>query len=203
MKASVYVDSFLGSSVLPERLVGLSSDSFDAIVTSVPGRITKRNLPLTISALWDQLYRVAKPDAFLVAFNLTESYSSIGDSIYDSLWGEPLTATFPLRYFTGHLARKGVAPSRWDSESLALVNEFYMMCRAISNTRGKERRDSIVAMFERLVPVGGLVLDPFCDNGHIGEAAVMAGCDFVGINNNQRQAARACRRIMAVKGVEA
>jgi site-specific DNA-methyltransferase (adenine-specific) len=54
----------------------------------------------------------------------------------------------------------------------------------------------------KIVPEGGLILDPFAGSGTTGVAAVMEGRKFVGVDNSEEHAANAAARIReAVTGV--
>lgn len=159
-------------------------------------------------ALWCSLWmaeciRVCKPGAPAIVFSdwrqlpLVTDVFQCGGWVWRGLvvWAKP--AARPQRgRFTAACeyvvwGSKGPMPSK----GLPTLPGFYVESAPRKRVHITQKPVNLMGSLLKIVPLGGVVLDPFCGAGTTGVAAVQQGLRFLGLELSEDYAERARRRI--------
>jgi hypothetical protein len=176
-----------GYALLPGNCLEVLRDypncTFASVVCDPPHGIDAIPTP----AVWAEIFRVAAPGAFLLAFGHPRTWHRLAIAIEDAGWvyfhslGQIVDGK-PVVY--RHL-EEGWRP-------------LVLACKGLEVTWGHQSTLGAFTLGElvKLVtPPGGCVLDPFMGVGAIGLAALEGGFTFVGVESDSGKLEIACRQL--------
>lgn len=179
-----------GYALLPgnclEVLKEYPDGSFASVVCDPPQRLDTIPTP----AVWAEIFRVAAPGAFLLAFANSRTFHRLACAIEDGGWiyFDTLGQVLDGKPATHHHLRQGWRP-------LVLACKGVEVLRGSPETLGAFTLGELVKL---ITPDEGCVLDPFMGLGAIGHVALAAGFTFVGVERDPDRFAYAAEHLAAV-----
>ena len=162
--------------------------------------------PGAVSAVFDEIYRVMKPNSYCVSFN---GWNAITD--FGSNWGAcGFRRIGHIVWPKKHASRSGHTQYRHESAFVLAKGFPPTPANPISDVQPWEYSGNRAHTTEKAVSViaplvtgfskpGDLVLDPFCGSGTTAVAAALNGRDYIGIELEQRYCDIAQRRLSGVQ----
>jgi DNA modification methylase len=204
-----------------EVLRTLPDGSVDAVVTDPPYGINTKSdgmgklnpwADLSNAALWYSAWlrecrRIVKPTGCVWSCMNWRSLPTFQKASCDLGW--PIESLLVWhKDWIGPGGSRGLRPSYemvalWCGEQFSVANrglpdvQTFKWCGHKPTGHPAEKPTTLLSwlMVASGLQVGSVVLDPFCGSGSTGVAAVTSGCDFVGIELDERWAASSRRRI--------
>lgn len=163
------------------------------------------------STLWlTECHRVTTPGGALLVFTDWRQIPSITDAIQAAgwiwrgviAWHKPAVRVQMGRRFTNSCeyiiwASKGALPR---TENSALPGMYsHSAPHHSKRIHFTEKPVELLRKLTKIVPHGGVILDPFCGSGSTGTAALLEGHQFIGIELSPHYAQQAATRLDTIQ----
>jgi DNA modification methylase len=179
-----------GYALLPgnclEALKEYPDGSFASVVCDPPQKLDTIPAPV----VWAEIFRVAAPGAFLLAFGNSRTFHRLACAIEDGGW----------IYFDtlGQIVDGSKAPSHHHLRQG--WRPLVLACKGVEVLRGHQATlgdFTLGELIQQVTPPEGCVLDPFMGLGVVGLVALAAGFTFVGVEKDPDRFTYAAKRLEA------
>lgn len=164
------------------------------------------------SALWmGEALRATSPGGVIIAFTDWRQLPSTTDAIQSGGWvwrgivpwckpgARPMAGRFTAHCEYVAWGSNGGMPVEFDG-SMPVLPGFYQASPPRDRDHQAQKPLDVMRELVKIVPEGGVVLDPFMGSGTTGAAAVLEGRRFIGVEMVEHYAEVAKRRIFTAAG---